>query len=98
MADYECHPLWRAVAVPTNVDPASLDIPSDLAAALTAWGDEFTATLNRSDPAASGFPDEPTARRWLREGSDLAAWLRTQGISVDYFHEGKAPVELVVGG
>lgn len=98
MADYECYPVWNAEAATTNLDPGGLEIPRDLATALTAWGDEYTATLNRSDPAVSGFTDERAAQTWLRTGAELAARLRAQGISVDYFHEGQAPRDLVSAG
>ncbi len=98
MADYECYPLWDAAAAATNVDPASLDIPHDLAAALAAWGDEYTVTLNRSDPAASGFTDERAAQTWLKTGAELAARLRAEGIRVHYFHEGTGARDLVAAG
>lgn len=97
MADYGCWPLCDAAAATINVDPAGLDIPRDLVTALTAWGDEYTATLNGSDQTASGFPDVPTAQGWLRTGAELAARLRAEGISVDYFHEGKSPSDLMAG-
>lgn len=98
MADYECYPIWDVGAATANADPASLDIPLDLATALSAWGDEYTATLNRSDPAASGFTDERVAETWLAAGAELAARLRTQGFQVVYFHDGMAPRDLVAAG
>ena len=97
MADYECYPIWDPASM-ANVDPATLDLPPDLATALRAWGDEYTATLDRSNPAASGFPDVPSARSWLRTGDELAARLRAEGFSVDYFHEVESPSDIVLGG
>jgi hypothetical protein len=95
MADYECHPLWEAGE---NIDPWSLGLPGDLAHALSAWGDDYTATLNRSDPRASGFADVPAASAWLLQGAHLAARLREEGFAVDYFHDGEHAPELVAPG
>ena len=94
MPNYDCYPLWEGDAV-GNVDPWSLDIPSDLAAALTAWSDEYTATLNQLDPPASGFTDETTAEVWLLLGARLAARLRGEGFAVEYFYDGKRARDLV---
>ena len=94
MADYECYPLWEGDGI-GNVDPWSLDISSDLAAAITAWGDEYDATLNREDPAASGFADVSTAESWLVMGAHLAAWLRREGITVEYVHHDNPARDLV---
>ena len=94
MADYQCYPLWEGDGI-GNLDPWSLDIPGDLAAAVTAWGDEYDATLNQDDPAASGFTDLAAAETWLLAGARLAARLRRQGIAVDYFHHGQEARDLV---
>ena len=84
MADYEGHPLWEVVGPPRNIDPFVLAIPDDLARALTDWADEFTATLDRDDPPASGFPDVPAREAWERRGAELADALRGQGFEVEY--------------
>jgi hypothetical protein len=94
MADYECYPLWEGDG-PGNVDPSSLDISGDLAVAITAWGGEYDATLDRENPAASGFADQPAAEAWLRRGAQLAARLRGEGMATDYFHDGKPASDLV---
>ena len=94
MADYECYPLWEGDGL-DDLDPWSLNIPSDLAAAITAWGDEYDATLNREDPAASGFTDVSTAEAWLLTGAHLAARLRREGIAVQYVHHGTPSRDLV---
>jgi hypothetical protein len=92
MADYESHPLWDAGG---NVDPWSIDLPADLADALAVWATDYTATLDPSDPPASGFADELTAKAWLVQGERLAARLRRQGYAVDYFHDGQRALDLV---
>src|SRR5512139_3370540 len=84
MADYHCHPIWDA-ETSGNVDPSSLGISPELAAAPNAWGDRYTATLNQSDPLAAGFDDELSAEAWLRMGAYLADRLREEGFVVDYF-------------
>ena len=92
MADYECHPLWESQEEGLhNVDPFELAIPEQLAEALTEWAGQYTASLNQSDPTASGFRDRSEANGWLRRGSALAAQLRGAGFDVSYFHEGQSP-------
>ena len=62
MADYECHPLWESQEEGLhNVDPFELAIPEQLAEALTEWAGQYTASLNQSDPTASGFRDRSEA-------------------------------------
>lgn len=92
MADYGCHALWDEG---NNVDPWSIDLPSDLADALAAWAADYTATLDPSDPRASGFADESAARVWLAQGDRLATRLRRQGYEVDYFHDGQRAFGMV---
>ena len=96
MADYQCYPLWEAGEAIGNVDPRSLDISSDLADALIAWGNEYTAMLNWEDPASSGFADEATAEAWVLAGGLLASRLRDEGIVVHYFYEGGKPAGQLV--
>ncbi|GAB2657168.1 hypothetical protein GCM10009743_37240 [Kribbella swartbergensis] len=98
MADYECYPLWESQDGLNNVDPFDLPIPGELANALTEWSDQYTATLNRSDPRSSGFTDTASAEAWLRAGAVLASQLRDHGLNIDYFHAGQAPSDLVVLG
>jgi hypothetical protein len=92
MADYECHALWDTGG---NIDPRSIDLPADLADALAEWAADYTATLDPSDPRASGFKVESAAKAWLARGDRLAAWLRQQGYAVDYFHDGQRALDLV---
>ena len=94
MADYECFPLWEADGL-CNLDPWSLDISSELAAAITGWADAYDMTLNREDPAASGVTDVAAAEAWLLVGAHLAARLRGEGMAVDFIHHDKPARDLV---
>jgi hypothetical protein len=96
MADSECHPLSESQEEGLhNVDPFELAISEQLAEALTEWAGQYTASLNQSDPTASGFRDKVGGeRRGFGGGSALAAQLRGAGFDVSYFHEGNRP-ELV---
>ena len=93
MSDYECHALWDEDG--GNIDPRSLELPGDLAEALDAWADDYTATLEQSDPRVSGFADESAAEAWLQQGALTADRLRQQGFAVDYWHDGQRPLDLV---
>jgi len=97
MADYDCHPLWEPGADPYNVAPSSLGIPAELATALQDWADQYTATLDRWDPTASGFADESVAEAWLRRGAHFASRMRDEGYAVTYLHQGTRGRDLVAG-
>lgn len=72
MADHECFPLWQQNADGlANIDPGTLPIPPDLVRDLLAWADVFDRTLNRSDPANSGFPDTTAEATFYAEGERL---------------------------
>jgi hypothetical protein len=99
MADYECQPLWDSEGSGLrNFNPFDLPITEELANALTAWAEEYTATLHRADPATSGFRDVASAEAWLHTGAELAKRLRQEGLGIDYFHDRQAPAELVAEG
>ncbi|MFI5896482.1 hypothetical protein ACIA5D_40920 [Actinoplanes sp. NPDC051513] len=87
MTDYDCFPLWRRDETgTTNVDPVSLPISAELAAALLAWADEYDETLDRDDPIRSGFADEAAAEAFDTRGRELARRLAGElGWTVDYF-------------
>ena len=56
MADHDCFPLWDIGGhTAGDIDPATLPLSPALQADLLAWADSWDATLNRNDPAASGF-------------------------------------------
>ena len=78
MADYDCWPLWEQGSNEYNVDPAYLPISDDLRADLLQWGDAYDATLNRHDPARSGFSDPEAEGEWKLRGKSLANRLREE--------------------
>ncbi|MBG6136407.1 hypothetical protein [Longispora fulva] len=91
MPDYECHPLWcHGHGGEVNVSPHDpvLGLSSGLATDLEQWGDEFDATLNRDDPASSGFPTPQVADQFAERGVLLSRRLREELASdwvVSYF-------------
>ena len=89
MPEYECYSFWVAHAgLRDNVDPASLGLPAELAAAIDAWEQEYEATYTPDDPASSGFPDEESERAFNALGRRLAAQTASalgSGWSVQYY-------------
>jgi hypothetical protein len=90
MPEYECYSFWVAnEGLLDNVDPASLGISSDLAAAIDAWEREYEATYRPDDPGDSGF-DEPGAEEEFNSlGRALATAVKRELGSewkVTYFH------------
>lgn len=81
LADYDCWALWPSTKRGTeNVDPADprLGLSPALARDLNRWADEYTATLDRADPMASGFPSEAAEQDFVAQGRHLAEELRAQ--------------------
>ncbi len=79
MADWESHPLWgTAVEEIGEIDPASLPISAGLVADLARWAATFDATLDRDDPARSGFASAEARAAFHAEGERLAARLRAE--------------------
>jgi hypothetical protein len=101
LVDYECFPVWRPEpASVENVDPATLPISQELAAALMRWAEEFDATLNREYPPDSGFPLERDRRAFLERGRHLAGRLARElgpGSRVTYQGDGSIPEQVVTG-
>ena len=88
MADYQSFPLWRPGSDDYNVDPDSLPISAELVTELNGWADDFDATLNADDPAASGFADAAAEGEFAERGMRLARRLGEElgeGYSVEYF-------------
>ncbi|MEU7243777.1 hypothetical protein [Streptomyces sparsogenes] len=78
-ADYECHPVWIIAAREVdNVAPYPLPITSQLAEDLDRWSDEYEATYNRDDPAASGFTSKEAEQSFAERGLRLAHRLRDE--------------------
>ena len=81
LSDYECFPVWRpGPSSVENVDPATLPVSEELAAALMGWAEEFDATLNReyhptraSPWSGTGMPSCSGAGTWQ------AAWRASSG-------------------
>ncbi|GHG00145.1 hypothetical protein GCM10017567_13660 [Amycolatopsis bullii] len=81
LADYDCWALWVSAGSGTeNVDPADgrLGLSPALVRDLNRWADEYTATLNRDDPIASGFQSEAVEQAFVAEGRHLAGQVRAQ--------------------
>lgn len=79
MADWDCHPLWGTVDPEIgDIDPASLPISAELVAALAAWSAAYDATLDRDDPAASGFATSAAEAAFRAEGARLAERLTAE--------------------
>ena len=56
MPDYDCHPIWEVRDDGLrNVDPSELPISQELKAAARSWAAWYDRTLDRDDPASSGF-------------------------------------------
>ena len=101
LSDYECFPLWRPGSSGVeNVDPATLPVSGELAAALLRWAEEFDQTLNQDYPPDSGFPLERDRQDFLQRGRHLAGRLARElgsGYRVTYQGDGSIPEQVVTG-
>jgi hypothetical protein len=101
LSDYDCFPVWRTgPAGVENVDPATLPVSPELAAALMRWAEEYDATLNPEYPPDSGFPLEADRRAFLRRGERLAGRLAGElgpGYRVTYQGDGSIPEQVIAG-
>lgn len=84
MAEWSAHPVWffnpHTDDVVHPVDPASpeLGLSAELARELTAWQEEWDATLDMADPLASAFPSQEADRRFDERGWELARRVRRE--------------------
>jgi hypothetical protein len=81
LPDYDCWALW--VFAPSgmeNIDPADprLGLSPALVRELNGWSDEYTGTLNRDEPMASGFPSEAAEQEFVAQGRRLAEKVRAE--------------------
>lgn len=76
MADYDSFPLWKVDPGIENIDPATLPLSADTQYRLRTWADTYDRTLNRADPAISGFHTPKEEAAFEIEGRAL--WLRLQ--------------------
>jgi hypothetical protein len=101
LSDYQCFPVWRpGPSGVDNVDPSTLPVSEELAAALMRWAEEFDATLNQDYPPDSGFALERDRDAFLQRGRDLAGRLARElgpGYQVTYQGDGSIPEQLVTG-
>ncbi|MEV5713206.1 hypothetical protein AB0L41_04885 [Amycolatopsis mediterranei] len=81
LADYDCWALWgfRPGAM-GNIDPADpvLGLSPALVRELNRWADDYTATLNRADPRASGFGSAAAEQAFVARGRRLAEAVRAE--------------------
>ncbi len=79
MADYESFPLWDlGPDGPRNLDPSALSLSPGLQESLDAWASRYDATLDRRDPARSGFADRLEERAFDEDGLRLASRLKVE--------------------
>ncbi len=92
MTDYECHPLWEILdgGSARNVAVEDLELSAGLVRELRAWASRYDETLNRDDPAASGFDSDEDELEFERTGRRLRAALADElgpNVKVTYFSE-----------
>ena len=72
MADYDCYPLWSmAPDHVSNINPETLSLSAEIKLRLQQWAKAYDETLNRDDPASSGFKSEDDAVAFEEEGMRL---------------------------
>jgi hypothetical protein len=77
MADYECFAIWDEDLI-DNINPDDLPISDELKSRIHQWEDAFDITLNRQDPANSGFSSIEALQRFDDEGKDIWYRLRNE--------------------
>lgn len=74
MADYDCFPLWilQPDGAYDNVDPGDILASESIRNGLRRWADIYDGTLDRSDPASSGFRSPREHQLFVEWGRSLA--------------------------
>lgn len=79
LSDYECHPLWLSGdQTYLNIPPGSLPISEELAGLLEQWAHEYDRTLDRDNPASSGFARPEDLRAFVQRGRELSVRLQSE--------------------
>lgn len=89
MADYDSYALWDEDNI-DNLNPDELPISEELKKSIHKWEDHYDSTLNRENPADSGFTSDDELGAFEREGRDLWRRLREElgdGYVVKYFSQ-----------
>ncbi|MEO7234493.1 MAG: hypothetical protein ABIW80_03875 [Lapillicoccus sp.] len=73
-SEYLCYPTWLSSPGGgwTNPAPAELGLPSDLAAELDAWSDDFDAIFPPDDPGSAAFASPADQAAFYARGRGLA--------------------------
>ena len=91
MADYDCYPLWSMEPDHVgNINPKTLSLSPETKLRLQQWAKAYDETLNRDDPASSGFKNEDDAVAFEEEGLHLWQRLRQElapEYEIAYFSE-----------
>ncbi len=96
MADYYSSPLWWRGDLAGNIALDELPLTEATRSRLQAWADQYDVTLNREDPASSGFPSQDEADAFVAQGYELLRDLRRElgpDYEVVYRPEGSAGTE-----
>lgn len=78
MADYECWPLWEPGGDPYPLEASSLPLSPWLQESLRHWAEVYDATLDRQDPASSGFFTELERQKFIQDGLALRQRLQDE--------------------
>lgn len=104
-ADYDSWPLWDLDAGRLkreyNLDPSGLSISSALADDLRTWAGRYDTTLERADPAQSGFGTDDELEWFLDDGRELSVRLATElgpAVHIEYWRAPGHPggIELIM--
>lgn len=79
MLEYQAYPLWVIHDDGLeNIEPHSLNISPSLADKIEQWGDRFEETYIPDDPGSSGFKNADEEKKFIAEGINLLAELKSE--------------------